>query len=192
MQLGDLYMNEGLQNLAYSAYEEALKAVGDGAPRLPLRMAEVLVNRGDPERAATFVAQIEARFGASLDGEHARLLRTLQARLAQARGDYDTAERALLGIQRSDPVYGPAFLDLGMLYAEQGKIAEAALQFEAAALLPDTAADALLRHGEMLVQQGRYRDALGLLRRSLQLRPRDSVQQYAELVERAANATDRR
>jgi len=192
VQLGDLYMNEGLQTLAFGVYEQALQAVGDGPPRLPLRMAEVLVNRGDPDRAAAFVTQVEARYGASLQGADARTLRSLQARLAQSRGDYDAAERALLGIQRSDPVYGPAFLDLGMLYAEQGKFVEAALQFEAAALLPDTAADALLRHGEMLVQQGRYRDALGLLRRSLQLRPRDSVQQYADLVERAANATDRR
>lgn len=193
VQLGDLYLNEGLPALAYRAYDEALAKVGDAEPRLPLRMAEVLVDRGDPGRAAEFVQRVEARFGASLQGADALLLRSLQARLALIRGDDSAAEQAYLAIQRSDPMHGPAYLELGMLYASQGRHAEAALQFETAAVVSASAApDALLRHAEMLVQQGRFRDALPLLRRSMQLNPRESVLQYTERVERAAEAAARR
>lgn len=185
-QLGDLYMNEGLPDLAFARYESALAASAGTGAKVPLRIAEILVTRGERDRAETYLAALRERFRGRLSEAEELQVLALSGSLAEARGDLEGAERAFLSIVERDPVNGPALLSLGMLYAGQQKYVEAAMRFEAAALIRGTAADALLRHGEMKVQQGRFRDGLPLLRQALQLRPSDSVRRYVEQVERAA------
>jgi hypothetical protein len=47
-------------------------------------------------------------------------------------------------------------------------------------------AEAKMRHGELLVQQGKFAAALPLLRRAHDLGPREHLAQYIDQVERAA------
>ena len=49
-------------------------------------------------------------------------------------------------------------------------------------------ADAKVRHAQLLVKLGRYDQALPLLRRAQQIKPRDNVQDYLDQVERVARS----
>jgi predicted TPR repeat methyltransferase len=60
--------------------------------------------------------------------------------------------------------------------------------FERAAGMSQYEADAILRHAQTLVRAGKYQQAVPLLKRTLELRPRDEVARYLEQVERAARA----
>ena len=57
---------------------------------------------------------------------------------------------------------------------------------EGAEALESSEADARLRHAQLLVRNGNYQEALPLLKRTLELKPREAVQRYTEQVERAA------
>ena len=58
--------------------------------------------------------------------------------------------------------------------------------FERAASLSAFEADAKVRHAQLLVGQLRYAEALPLLRRAQQVKPRDNIQQFLDQVERVA------
>ena len=60
------------------------------------------------------------------------------------------------------------------------------LHYERAAGLPAFEADAKVCHAQLLVGQGKNAEAVPLLKRAQQLKPRDHVQQYLEQVERSA------
>jgi hypothetical protein len=46
----------------------------------------------------------------------------------------------------------------------------------------------MVRHAQLLVGQGRYAEALPLLRRAQAIKPRENVQAYIDQVERVAQA----
>ncbi|MFN9334497.1 MAG: tetratricopeptide repeat protein, partial [Planctomycetota bacterium] len=85
-----------------------------------------------------------------------------------------------------DPLDGEALILLGQYHARNGKPDLAILQYERAAGVPAFEADAKLRHAQLLVGQARYAEALPLLRRAQQVKPRDNVQQFLDQVERVA------
>jgi len=60
--------------------------------------------------------------------------------------------------------------------------------FERAAGIGQYEAEASLRHAQCLVRAGRYRQAVPLLKRTQELRPREDVGRYLEQVERVARA----
>jgi Flp pilus assembly protein TadD len=62
----------------------------------------------------------------------------------------------------------------------------AVFYFERAQGIEETEAVACLRHAQALVREGRFDDALPLLKRSQQIEPREDVATYLEQVEKAA------
>jgi hypothetical protein len=56
--------------------------------------------------------------------------------------------------------------------------------YERAASLEAFEANAKIRHAQVLVGQSRYAEALPLLRRAQEVRPRDDIARYLEQVER--------
>ena len=58
------------------------------------------------------------------------------------------------------------------------------LQYERAAGIVAFEADAKVRHAQLLVGQGKYAEALPLLKRAQQVKPRDNIQQFLDQVER--------
>jgi len=184
--LGDIYLNDGVYELAVERYVSAL-AKSERAPSdRPLRAAKALVQRGELEQGAQLLAGIEQHRGASLSESERKDVLRLRARLAVAAGAGDEEARILEQIVALDPLDGEALILLGQ-HAQRGGDAEQAIfYFERAAQLEKFEADAKVRHAQLLVGQGKYALALPLLRRAQDLQPRENIQQYLEQVERVA------
>lgn len=187
--LGDIYLTEGLADLAARAYGRSLQI----DPRQPLaktvRAAEALAARGAQPQARALTASLRQARGAALpDDENKKILR-LESRLALADGGGGPEAVAVLQeILRLDPLDGEALLLLGQYYGRNGEPDKAMLQYETAAGIEACEGEAKLRHAQLLAQQGRFVDALPLLRRAQELRPRDELARYIEQVERAVKS----
>jgi tetratricopeptide (TPR) repeat protein len=104
--------------------------------------------------------------------------------MAEGAGSAETV-RVLEEIIKLDPLDGEALMLLGQNYAKE-KPDQAIFYFERAANIESFEVNAKLRHAQVLVQMKRYADALPLLRRVQELKPREDVARYLEQVERAA------
>lgn len=186
--LGDIYVNEGLHDLAVRAYVAALERHPEAGPERALRAAKVMSAGGALAETKTLVERVQALRGAELDAAETKDLLKLRARIAVAQGAGEEEARVLEEIVALDPLDGEALLLLGQHAARGGDAERAAFYYERAAGLEKFEADAKVRHAQLLVGQGRYAEALPLLRRAQMLQPRDNVAKYLEQVERAAGA----
>jgi len=185
--LGDIYTNERLPDQAADAYLRAHARGGAAAETRLLHAAEALAVRGAPEEAGRLVARLREGGAERLDEDAALRLLKLDARLAAARGAANDEQIGLLEeIVRREPLDGEALILLGQRYAAGGDVARAVLYFERAAGIEAFAAEACLRHAQQLVRQRKFAEALPLLKRSLDLRPRDDIARYLEQVEKLA------
>ncbi len=184
--LGDIYLNEGMYDLATDAYVNALDRAPTASAARPLRAAKVLTGRGALAQTRRLVTSIVAVKGETLSVDEKKALLKLRARLAVAEGAGEEEVRVLEEIVALDPLDGDALLLLGQHRQRAGDAERAVFFYERAASLPAFEADAKVRHAQLLVGQGRYSEALPLLRRALVVKPRDAVQDYLEQVERAA------
>lgn len=186
--LCDIYINEDLASPAAKACVRALEMKpAEGAARA-LRAARALVARDATAETRDLVEAIRRVAGDSLDAEQKKELLRLRARLAVAEGAGDEEARVLEEIVALDPLDGEALILLGQHAQRNGDREKAIFQFERAAALEKHEADAKLRHAQLLVGEGKYEEALPLLRRAQTLQPRDSVQEFLEQVERVARA----
>jgi tetratricopeptide (TPR) repeat protein len=182
--LGDIYANEELYDLAVDAYARALGKQG-GVDR-PLRAAKVMTAHGANDETRALLERIEALRGESLTDAQRKDLLKLRARLAVAEGAGEEEAKVLEEIVELDPLDGEALILLGQHASRAGDAEKAVFYYERAEGIEGSEADALVRHAQLLVGQGEYRDAIGLLRRAQNLKPRDNVQQYLEQVERVS------
>lgn len=184
--LGDIYVNEGMWDLARKAYAHALELGEDISVDRALSWVERLAQRGAYEQARSLIDAVEERYEGEIGtGSRKRLLR-LAARLAVAQGEGGEAAEVLEEVVSLDPLDGQALIMLGQHYAQAGEPEKAQLYLERAGNLDDFEAEAKLRHGQLLVQEGRYQDAVPLLERSLELDSRPEVELYLEQVRRLA------
>jgi tetratricopeptide (TPR) repeat protein len=184
--LGDIYVNEGLHDLAAGVYAEAARMDAGQSPDRPLRNVEVLAQRGALEEAAGLLGTVKEIHGAQLDpAEKIRLLK-LESRLALAEGEGEGAAGVLEEIVALDPLDGEALILLGQHYARIEEPERAIFYYERAQSLEGFEAEAAVRHAQLLVRLTRYREAVPLLKRAQELRPRDEVARYLEQVERIA------
>lgn len=184
--LGDIYANDGHFDQAADAYARAFAR--DDKPDLArqLRNVEVLVSRSANEPAAALLKKVSERAGDELSDDVRKRMLKLEARLAAARGEAGDAQaRILEEIVKLDPLDGDALILLGQHHAATD-LEKAIFYFERAEGIERSEADARLRHGQLLVKNGHYPEALPLLKRAHELKPRDDVQRYIEQVERAA------
>jgi tetratricopeptide (TPR) repeat protein len=87
-----------------------------------------------------------------------------------------------------DPLDGQALILLGQHCGRSGDVEKAVFYYERAEGLEQFEADAKVRHAQLLVGQGNYAEALPLLRRAEELKPREDVRKYLEQVERFAKS----
>jgi Flp pilus assembly protein TadD len=136
--------------------------------------------------AESLIGRIESIYGAELkEGERKDLLK-MKARMAVARGSGEEEARILEEIVALDPLDGEALILLGQYNGRAGDAAKAIMLYERAAKLEKFESDAKVRHAQLLVGQGKYAEALPLLRSAQQVKPRENIQQYMEQVERVA------
>ena len=186
--LGDIYVNEGLYDIAVTCYERAMLKTPRGAAERPIRAAKVLVGRGASADAEGLISQIERIYGAELKEAERKDLLKMKARMAVTRGAGEDEARILEEIVAIDPLDGEALILLGQYHGRVGDSAKAVFLYERAAKLERFEADAKVRHAQLLVGQGKYADALPLLRSAQQVKPRENIQQYMEQVERVARS----
>ena len=74
------------------------------------------------------------------------------------------------------------------MYARESEPERAIFYYERAQSIEAYEADARVRHAQVLVDQARYGEAIPLLKRAQEIKPRDDVARYLEQVERVARA----
>ncbi len=184
--LGDIYVNEEYLDQAGDAYLRALTREKKLDVGRHLRNAEILVSRAAPEAADRLLKAVSTRAGSDVDSDQRKRMLKLEARLAALKNEAGEEQaRILEEIVRLDPLDGDALILLGQYHAATN-MEQAIFYFERAAGIEKAEADAKLRHAQVLVRNGKYQEALPLLKRAHELKPREDVQRYAEQVERAA------
>lgn len=183
--LGDIYLNAELYEGAVSAYVRALnKRV---SPARAMRAAKILTARGALAECQQLIGRLQNLPADDLSPADRKELLKLRARLAIAQGSGQGEEAAILReIVELDPLDGEALILLGQHSQRHSDPDKAVFYFEQAAGIEAFEPDARVRHAQLLVSQGRYGDALPLLRRAQQLKPRENIQQYLEQIERIA------
>lgn len=186
--LGDIYINEQLYELALKSYIRALDKKPQGSADRFIRSAKVLAARGATRESRELIEKIETSFGDTIGSQERKDILKLKARLAVAEGAGQEEVKVLEEIVALDPLDGEALILLGQNYARKGDAEKAVFYYERAASIESFEADAKVRHAQLLVGNGKYDEALPLLRRAQQLNPRDNIQKYLEQVERVAKS----
>ncbi|MBI1387203.1 MAG: tetratricopeptide repeat protein [bacterium] len=184
--LGDIYINEELFDLAVDTYIRAMDLNRNGKPDRAIRSAKVLAARGAMEETKRLIERIESQYGDQIETDARKDLLKLRARLAVASGASGEEVKVLEQIVELDPLDGEALILLGQNSSRNGDVEKAIYYYERAANIEGYEADAKVRQAQLLVGQGKYDEALPLLRRAQQVNPRDNVQTYLEEVERVA------
>lgn len=187
--LGDVYVNEGLVDLALRAYEKAVASEPGQSAARSLRATEILAARGAVPQARALAAAIHRVLEAGMSDVDRHKLLKLEARLSIAEGDDDPETAGTLEeIVRLDPLDGEALLLLGQHHSRHGAPDRAILCYERATSIEAVEVVARIRHAQVLVGLGRHAEALPLLRRAQELKPREDVARYLEQVERISRA----
>lgn len=182
--LGDIYINNELYQLAVSAYIKAMKLDEKAGPERAIRAAKVLAARSALAEAKQIIRSIETLKSDKLDKQSRKDLLKIQARIAVAEGAGEDEVKVLEQIVELDPLDGEALILLGQHSDRAGDTEKAIFYFERAASIEQFEADAKVRHAQLLVKQGKYAEALKLLRRAQTVKPRENIQEYLEQVER--------
>ncbi|MFP4069481.1 MAG: tetratricopeptide repeat protein [Opitutales bacterium] len=183
--LGDIYMNDESPDLALDAYLEAAEEAGPDDTKSLIRAAELLTRSVNYPQAKTMIAAVRDKQTELGEQDEMQLL-TLEAKIARAEGDDETAVATLNRIVEQDSLNGEALIELANYYADQGDMAKATNRFEQAQKIEKFERQALVAHAQALVRDGQYEDAVPLLRRALQIKPDQNLEDYLSRVERAA------
>jgi tetratricopeptide (TPR) repeat protein len=187
--LGDIYVNQGLWDLAARAYRRATELNPEQGVHASLQRVEHLAQRGALEQAAALLDRFEELWSGRLAEDERKRLLKLRARVAVAGGSGGDAVGVLEEIVALDPLDGDALLMLGQHYARLDEPERAIFYYERAESLDDFEADARVRHAQVLVGLSRFGEAVPLLRRAQELKHSDDVARYLEQVERAARTS---
>jgi tetratricopeptide (TPR) repeat protein len=185
--LGDIYINENKYEMASDAYIRAVAKSEKTDPAKVIRNCEILLTRGAYTETTRLMDALKNVAQDQMDDDVRKRILKLEARIAVNDGVSEDVHAAILKkIVALDPLDGDALILLGQYYGGQEKVEEAVFCFERAAGMEKFEADACLRHGQLLVKNGRYDESLVLLKRAVEIKPRDDIQRYIEQVERVA------
>lgn len=182
--LGDIYANEGALAPAASAYLRAFEKNPAGPVDGPIKAAEILVARDGPAQADKLLDRVTKDRGDSLEPRDALRIKRLRARILQNAGETGKALTLWKEIVEADPLDGDSLVKIGQHYANGEEKDRAIHYYEAAAGIPEFEADAKVRHAQLLVSMGKYAEAVPMLRRAQELKPRDSIAKFLDDLER--------
>lgn len=187
--LAEIYVRENLMDAAARAYVRALDVDPNQPLTRPLRSIEYLLAQGAASHARQLVSHVRGVSTVPLEEADRRKLLKLEARINMAEGAGSAETIAVLEeIVTLDPLDGDALLLLGDQYASQDEPDRAIFYYERAAKLDAFEAKAKMYHARVLVRLGRYSDAVPLLRRAHDLKPREDLARHLETVERLARS----
>jgi tetratricopeptide (TPR) repeat protein len=184
--LADIYRFEELYTLSVERFLAALDLDAALSPERAIAGAQFIVLKGANEEGKQLLAGIEARRdGALTEVQRTEILR-IRSRIAAMEGASEEEASVLEEIVALDPLDGDAMVRLGRYQRGLGQVEQAIFWYERAAQLDAHEAEAKSAWGQLLVSEGRYDEALPLLRRSLELKPRQSLEDYLKQVESLA------
>lgn len=186
--LGDIYVNEKLYEMAVNSYIRAMEKAPQAPCDRAIRAAKVLAGRGALKNTGRLIDYIERTRVNQLGAEDRKSLLKLRARVAVAEGAGGQEVGILREIIELDPLDGEALILLGQHCSRMGDTEKGMFYYERAAGIPKFEADAKVRQAQLLVKNGKYKEALPLLRSAQQIRPRENVQEYLVQVERVAKS----
>jgi tetratricopeptide (TPR) repeat protein len=184
--LGDIYLSETLPDLAARSYARAVAADAQQKGDRALRSAELLAARGALAQSKQVLEKIRETLGTKLEENDRRKMLKLEARVALAQGGAGEAVGVLEEVVKLDPLDGEALLLLAQHYSKASQPEKAVFYYERAGNIEKFEAEAKVRHAQLLVTQSKYTDAVPLLRRAQELRPRDDLARYLDQIERLA------
>lgn len=180
--LGDIYVNEGLLEAAAGAYLRAHEKTG-GDIGVPLRAAEVLLAKQGYQAARQMLQKLGEGEKQLSPADRLRVLK-LEARIGMAEGREAEAAELLARVAEQDPLDGETLLLLGGFHQKEGRQEKAAFYYETAGNIEAFEADAKVRLAQLYAGSGKYAEAIPLLKRAQELKPRDSVGKFLEDLER--------
>lgn len=183
--LGDIYMNEGMYDLAKEAYLDVI-ATDKGSLQLgtSMRAADLLVRARAFDQASEVLESVEKRYTKMEQDDELRVL-TLQAKVARAKGREKQAADLLESIVARDGMRGDALLELAAYHRNAGNKERAILLYERARNLEAYEYRALVAQAQFLVGEKEYAEAAALLRDALAIRREARVERFLARVEDA-------
>jgi tetratricopeptide (TPR) repeat protein len=183
--LGDIYINEGMFDVAADAYVRAFEKAGVAAGvERPLRAADILLGREAYDAARDLVQKVQKVSGTNIKPADSRKLLKIEAKIGMAEGREDDAAKSLMEIVTLDPLDGDSLILLGQYFQGKNEIEKAIARFEQAAAVPEFEQTAKVRHAQLLVSRGKYGDAIPLLKRAQEVKPSEGVGRFLEDLER--------
>jgi tetratricopeptide (TPR) repeat protein len=175
--------------MAFGAFARAIDKDPAQPPARAIRCTEMLAARGGSQQAKALLGKVRSQWDASMSDTDKRKCLKLQARFAMSAGagDDETA-KVLEEVIELDPLDGEALMLLAQHHSKGGRPDQAILYYERAARIDAFAAPAKVKIAQVYVSQGRFADALPLLRDAQSIRPREDVARYLEQVERASKS----
>ncbi|MEM6675798.1 MAG: tetratricopeptide repeat protein [Planctomycetota bacterium] len=189
--LGDIYTNDGLDGLAVEAYLAALEKDENAKPDRVLAAAALMTARGETESATSLLDGVDGHFGETLPEVTQAELLKLRAKIAVREGRGADEISILEEIVANDPLDGDALILLGESLERAGRPEEAYLKLDTAARIEGFEARANVRHAQLLVREGRYDEAIPLIKASLEIEDDESVRSFLEGVEKAARRSSK-
>ncbi len=186
--LGDIYVNQELYELAVQSYSKAMDLKG-ATPDRAVRSAKVLVARGAMEETGLLIEKLDKVFNGNISDDLNKDILKLRARLAVASGAAEEEVKVLEQIVQIDPLDGEALILLGQNYQRNGDNEKAIFYYERAANIEKYEADAKVRHAQLLVGSGKYNEALPLLKRAQDIKPRENVREFLVQVEKISKTS---
>ena len=184
--LGDIYMNEGITDLAKDAYLEVISNdKGRKHYKAAFRAAELLLRSQAYGDASDVLTSIDQRYSKGLGADQELELLTLKAKLKRAQGHPKDAAKLLQEIVRRDGTRGEALLELAKYNRGIGQKEKALLLLERAANLEKFEYQALVEQAQFHVGERDYEKAARSLRRALQIKREPRVERFLARVEEA-------
>lgn len=184
MFLGDLYMTLDQAGAAVPVYSQALAEANADLAKRGLRAAEAMVNQGEFSNAKTLFSKLR-QIGGQAQAEALKLLR-LESKVAMAEGREISAIKTLEEIVAKNPLDGDALMMIGDYHLTNDENEKAFNRYQLASRIEGFQADAQVKMGQVRVQQRKYNEAIELIRKAQELRPRDNVKRFLESIERVA------
>lgn len=176
--LGDLYAEQQLNAEAVAVYQRLAAAHVEIGERKLLRMAQVMINGANYTEAEKVLRAL----GSTVSPEGRVEYLQTRADLWAAQKKWPEARRELEDLLALAPMNGRALLALGRAWAGANDAARAALAFEAAFRVPDTAYRASLELANIELKNRQYQKSVDYLEKALSIEKTEQVQDYLAQV----------
>lgn len=186
MTLGNLYMGESLDHLAYETYMQALKSAGPSLTVDELsKPLTYLIQRGNIDESRKFLTEVRNYLNRRNPTPEVLGIDLLDARLALESDEIQRALDILKPLVQKYPVNGTALILYGRSLQANGDFDQARIYFERATHLPDFSYDAYLALARLQVGTREYRKALESLQSARQIQSTPYVDKLIDAIRSA-------